>query len=171
MAPERVQDDVVVTLQYKLRLDDGTLVEESEPDDPLVYLHGHDNIIPGLEKALDGMKVGETKTVVVEPEEGYGDYDPDDIGRISREGLPDDFAPEVGMLIPIIDEEGSEAEVLIVEMDEEDIVVDFNHPMAGERLHFEVEITDLREATAEELDHGHAHVGDDFEHNGDGHRG
>lgn len=170
MAPERVQENVVVTLQYKLRLDDGTLVEESEPDDPLIYLHGHDNIIPGLEKALDGMKVGEKKTVVVEPEEGYGDYDPEDIGRISREGLPDDFAPEVGMLIPIIDEEGNEAEVLIVEMDDEDITVDFNHPMAGERLHFEIEITDLREATEEELDHGHAHVGDDFGHNGDGHR-
>jgi FKBP-type peptidyl-prolyl cis-trans isomerase SlyD len=167
MAPDTVKDDVVVTLQYKLRLDDGTLVEESELDDPLMYLHGHENIIPGLEDALTGMHVGEKKSVVVEPEDGYGEYDPQDIGRLSREGMPDDFDPEVGMLIPIIDEEGNEAEVLIVEMDDEDITVDFNHPMAGERLHFEVEITDLREPTPDELAHGHVH--DDSDHSGNGH--
>jgi FKBP-type peptidyl-prolyl cis-trans isomerase SlyD len=161
MAPDKVQDNAVVTLQYKLRLDDGTLVEESEPDDPLVYLHGHENIIPGLEKALTGMRVGEHKSVEVDPEEGYGDYDPADVGRITRAGLPEEFQPEVGMLIPIIDEDGNEAEVLIIEMDDVDITVDFNHPMAGERLHFEVEVTDIREPTPEELDHGHVHLDDD----------
>src|SRR5688572_9072940 len=124
MAPDKVQDDAVVTLQYKLRLDDGTLVEESEPDDPLVYLHGHENIIPGLENALTGLKIGDKKSVVVDPEDGYGEYDPADVGRINRVGLPDDFQPEVGMLIPIIDEDGNEAEVLIIELDDDDITVD-----------------------------------------------
>jgi FKBP-type peptidyl-prolyl cis-trans isomerase SlyD len=161
MTPEKVQDDAVVTLQYKLRLDDGTLVEESEPDDPLVYLHGHENIIPGLENALTGMKIGDRKSVDVDPEDGYGDYDPADVGRINRVGLPEEFQPEVGMLIPILDEDGNEAEVLIIEMDDDDITVDFNHPMAGERLHFEVEVTGLREPTPEELDHGHVHMDDD----------
>jgi FKBP-type peptidyl-prolyl cis-trans isomerase SlyD len=171
MAPDKVKDDVVVTLQYTLRLDDGTLVEESEPDDPLVYLHGHENIIPGLEKELAGLRVGDRKSVVVDPEEGYGDYDPEDIGRISKDGLPDEFEPEVGMLVPIIDEEGNEAEVLIIEITDEDLIVDFNHPMAGERLHFDVEITELREATPEELDHGHAHFDDDPMHSPNGHEG
>jgi FKBP-type peptidyl-prolyl cis-trans isomerase SlyD len=172
MPPEKIQENAVVTLQYKLRLDDGTLVEESEPDDPLVYLHGHENIIPGLEKELAGMRVGDRKTIVVDPEEGYGDYDPEDIGRISKEGLPDEFDPEVGMLVPIIDEEGNEAEVLIIEITDEDLIVDFNHPMAGERLHFEVEITGIREAEEEELEHGHVHMDDDDDfHSENGHHG
>jgi FKBP-type peptidyl-prolyl cis-trans isomerase SlyD len=157
MTPDKVTKDVVVSLQYKLRLDDGTLAEESEPDDPLMYLHGYDNIIPGLERALEGMRVGESRTVIVEPLDGYGEYDPDDVGRLSRSDLPPGFVAEVGMILPVVDEMGHEGEVEVVEIEDDSIVVDFNHPMAGERLEFEVEITELREASAEELDHGHVH--------------
>lgn len=157
MALDKIAKDVVVELQYKLRLDDGTLVEESTPDDPLVYLHGHDNIIPGLERQLEGMRVGEKKTITVEPEEAYGEYNEDDIGRISLDEIPADFEPEIGMLLPVIDDEGNEDEVEIVEMEDDAIIVDFNHPLAGERLAFEVEVTGLRAADAEELDHGHVH--------------
>jgi len=157
MAADKVAKDVVVTLQYKLMLDDGELVEESEQDDPLMYLHGHQNIIPGLEEALEGMTVGEKKTVIVEPEDGYGEYDPEDMGRIDRSELPPDFEPEAGMVIEVTDDDGDEAEAVIVEVDDEGILLDFNDPMAGERLHFEVEITGLRAATSEELDHGHVH--------------
>ncbi len=157
MAPETVAKDVVVSLQYKLRLDDGTLVEESSEHDPLVYLHGHKNIVPGLERALEGMRVGERKTVVVEPQDAYGEYDPDDVGRLSRDQLPAGFVPEVGMFLPVVDETGRESEVEIVSIEEDALILDFNHPMAGERLQFEVEITGLRAANPEELDHGHAH--------------
>ncbi len=157
MAAEKVEQDVVVTLQYKLSLDDGELVEESEQDDPLMYLHGHQNIIPGLEEALEGMSIGEKKNIIVEPEDGYGEYDAEDMGRIERDDLPAEFDPEPGMVIEVTDDDGAEAEAVIVEVDDDGILLDFNHPMAGERLHFEVEITGLRAATAEELDHGHVH--------------
>ncbi len=157
MGPDRVAKDVVVELQYKLRLDDGTLVEESTPDDPLVYLHGHENIIPGLERQLEGMRIGEKKKVVVEPEEAYGEYDENDIGRINMSEIPDDFEPEIGMLLPVIDDEGNEDEVEVVDIEDGALIVDFNHPLAGERLEFEVEITGLRIADSEELDHGHVH--------------
>lgn len=157
MAPDKIAKGVVVELQYKLRLDDGTLVEESTSDDPLVYLHGHDNIIPGLERQLEGMRVGEKKTVIVQPEEAYGEYNEDDIGRISLDEIPTNFEPEIGMLLPVIDDEGNEDEVEIVEIEDDAIIVDFNHPLAGERLEFEVEVTGLRAADAEELDHGHVH--------------
>jgi FKBP-type peptidyl-prolyl cis-trans isomerase SlyD len=157
MAADKVAKDLVVTLQYKLSLDDGELVEESEQDDPLMYLHGHQNIIPGLEEALEGMSVGDKKTVIVEPEDGYGEYDPDDTGRIELSELPADFDPEPGMIIEVTDDEGMEAEAIILEVDDDGILLDFNHPMAGEVLHFEVEITGLRAPTAEELDHGHVH--------------
>ena len=75
MAPDKIEKDVVVSLQYKLSLDDGTTVEFSEEADPLVYLHGHDQIIPGLESGLAGLKVGDKKQITVEPADGYGDYD------------------------------------------------------------------------------------------------
>ncbi len=157
MAPDKVGKNVVVSLQYRLRIDDGTLVEESEQDDPLMYLHGHDNIIPGLERALEGMRVGEKQAVIVEPEDGYGDYDPEDIGELKRSDFPPNVPPTVGMIVPIIDDEGNEGEAEVVEVDGDTVVLDFNHPLAGERLHFEIEITGLRDATSEELAHGHVH--------------
>ncbi len=164
MTPDRVEKDVVVSLQYKLWLDDDTLAEESEADDPLVYLHGHDNIIPGLEQALDGLRVGDTKTVVVEPEDGYGEYDPDNADEINRGELPEGFEPEVGMLLSIEDGAGNQLVAEVAEVSEDTILLDFNHPMAGEILRFDVVITGLRQATPEELDHGHVHADDHHHH-------
>lgn len=157
MQPEKVGKDVVVSLQYKLWLDDGELVEETLADEPLMYLHGHDNIIPGLEQALEGMRVGETKKVVVEPKDAYGEYDPDDVEEISRAALPPELKPEIGMVLTIVDERGRSFDAVLKDMDEDSITLDFNHPMAGERLTFEVMITGLRAASAEELAHGHVH--------------
>ncbi len=157
MMPETVRKDVVVSLQYKLWLDDGELVEETLADEPLVYLHGHDNIIPGLERALEGMRVGESKKVVVEPEDAYGEYDPEDVEKVSRAALPPELKPTVGMVLTIVDDRGNMYDAVLTDMDEETITLDFNHPMAGERLTFEVTITGLRAASAEELEHGHVH--------------
>ncbi|GAB4481724.1 MAG: peptidylprolyl isomerase [Anaerolineae bacterium] len=156
--PDKVTQNAVVSLQYRLYLDeDGSLVEESQPGDDLVYLHGHNNIISGLENALTGMTVGERKTVIVEPEDAYGEYDPDDTLEIDRSELPGDFEPEVGMVLEIEEDSGHVTEAEVVAIDDETITLDFNHPLAGERLRFEVTITSLRDATPEELRHGHAH--------------
>lgn len=159
MTPERIAQDVVVSLHYKLRLDDGNLVEESETDDPLVYLHGHQNIIPGLESALGGMAVGEKKMVTVEAADAYGEYDSDDVESVPRSQLPKDFDPVVGEMISVRDQEGNPYFAQVAEVGTDEIMLDFNHPMAGKRLHFEVTITTLRAATAEELEHGHVHDG------------
>ena len=157
MPPEKIAKDVVVTLQYKLSLDDGEVVEESTADEPLVYLHGHDNIIPGLERALEGLRVGDRKVVVVEPADAYGDYDPDEVDELGIDELPPGFEPEVGMLLSVQDEEGNEFIAQVTDVTKETVTLDFNHPMAGERLHFDVEVTGLRSATPEELKHGHVH--------------
>ncbi len=162
MAPDTIEKDVVVTLEYKLSLDDGTTVEFSDETDPLVYLHGHDQIIPGLERELAGLKVGDKKSIAVEPDDGYGDYDPDDFDELPRTELPAGFEPEVGMLLEVHDEDDEDDLAMITAVTDDHITLDYNHPMAGKRLHFEVTILGLRPATAEEVAHGHAH--DDQHH-------
>lgn len=157
MAPEQIDRDVVVSLQYKLSLDDGTVVEESEHGDPLVYLHGYGNIVVGLERELEGMKVGESKAVVVESADAYGEYDPEDIEEVSRAEMPPDFEPEVGMLLEVHDDEEDDYVAVVKEITEGGMLLDFNHPLAGERLHFDITVEGLRAASAEEMAHGHAH--------------
>ena len=152
-----IGQDVVVTLQYRLTLDDGELVEETAEDDPLIYLHGHENIIPGLEDALAGMSVGEQKQVTVEAADAYGEYDPDEVEEVSRSDLPSDLQPEVGMLLALRDEHDNQDIALVTEVEEDAITLDFNHPLAGQRLHFDVTISELRDPTDEELAHGHVH--------------
>jgi FKBP-type peptidyl-prolyl cis-trans isomerase SlyD len=163
MSHNTISHDVVVTLHYRLTLDDGSLVEESSADDPLSYLHGYDNIIPGLEEALDGMSIGEKKLVVVEPDDAYGEYDPDEVVEVDRADLPPDLQPEIGMMLAVPDEDGDHDVAQVTEVEADYITLDFNHPLAGQRLHFDVTIAELRDPTAEELEHGHVHDGNDDE--------
>ncbi|HOA24756.1 MAG: peptidylprolyl isomerase [Aggregatilineales bacterium] len=156
MVPQRIDDDVVVELQYKL-WSDGELIEESEADDPLVYLHGHDNIIPGLERELYGLSIGEEKEIVVSPEDGYGYRDPTNVEEVSLDELPLGFRPEPGMLLEVQDEDGNVYVAQVEDVGENTVTLDFNHPMAGKELRFQVRVTALREPTEEELEHGHVH--------------
>jgi FKBP-type peptidyl-prolyl cis-trans isomerase SlyD len=164
MTPERVDQDVVVSIQYRLTSDDGTLLEESQAGDPLVYMHGHDNIITGLERELTGMAVGEAKTIIVEPADGYGEYDPEDMERVSKSEMPSGFEPEVGMLLEVHDDEDEDYVAIIKEVTDDGMLLDFNHPLSGQRLHFDVTVEELRAATSEEVAHGHAHSDDDANH-------
>jgi FKBP-type peptidyl-prolyl cis-trans isomerase SlyD len=158
-----IAKDKVVSIEYRLHLGDGKIIDESEPGDPLVYLHGYEEIVPGLEKALEGKKVGESLKVQVPPEEGYGEYDPEGVQEVPREEFPADMELEEGGIVTATDEEGDEVEFLVKEVRPKTVVVDFNDPLAGKTLHFEVTVREVREATAEELEHGHAH-GPDHEH-------
>lgn len=155
-----IQHNSVVGMHYTLKNDAGEVIDSSEGDAPLTFLQGHGNIIHGLERALAGLKVGDTKDVVVEPEDGYGEYDEELVQEVpisAFEGIED---LEVGMQFHA-DTDGGLIPVTVVEIADDLITVDGNHELAGERLHFAVRIDSIREATEEELAHGHIHGEDD----------
>jgi FKBP-type peptidyl-prolyl cis-trans isomerase SlyD len=155
-----IAKDRVVSIEYKLHLGDGKLIDESDPGDPLVYLHGYEEIVPGLEKALEGKKTGDSLKVQVSPEEGYGEFDPDGVEEVPRDEFPPEMELEEGGIVTATDEDGDDVEFLVKELRDngKTVVVDFNHPLAGKTLHFEVTVREVRAATAEELEHGHAHA-------------
>jgi FKBP-type peptidyl-prolyl cis-trans isomerase SlyD len=150
MAADRIEKDVVVGINYRLTLDDGTEVDASHGRSPLEYLHGHGNLIPGLERALEGLGVGAELDVSFEPDEGYGTHDPTRIVEVTREQLG--FEPEVGTVVAARLPDGREQHLLIAEVEGESVTLDGNHPLAGQTLHFEVSVATLREPTAEELE-------------------
>lgn len=156
-----VAKDKVVDLDYKLTVK-GEVLDQSEPGEPLVYLHGHSNIIPGLERALEGKAVGDSLQVTVQPEEGYGERDEDAIEELSREDFDDDI--EVGATYYAQAEDGSVIPFTVMAVDGDHVQVDFNPPLAGEVLNFDVKVLAVRDATPDELEHGHAHTPDMHDH-------
>ncbi len=153
-----VADDMVVRLDYTLTLSNGEVYDSSADSGPLEYLQGHGQLIAGLEEALYDMAVGDEKDVVVTPDVGYGEYDPDGVQSIPRDIFPPEMELEPGMSIDLYDEDADEElEASIEEVDEDTVMVNFNHPLAGETLSFHVRIEGIRPATPEELEHGHAH--------------
>ena len=155
---QTIADNKVATVAYRLTVD-GEIIDEATADDPLEYLHGAENIVPGLEKALTGKKVGDKLTVTLQPEEAYGEYDPEDTELLDRADLPEDI--EVGMELLLEDEEGNFFEVTIAEIKDDEVLVDFNYPLAGKVVTYEVEVLDIRDADDDEIAHGHVH-GDAF---------
>jgi FKBP-type peptidyl-prolyl cis-trans isomerase SlyD len=153
----KIAKDCVVSIDYRLHLGDGKTIDESEPGDPLIYLQGHEQVVPGLEKALEGKDVGESLKVTVTPDEGYGDYEPEGVEEVARDEFPPDLELKEGGIVSATDEEGDEVDFLVKEVRPNTVVVDFNHPLAGKTLHFEVTVREVRAATPEELEHGHAH--------------
>lgn len=157
-----VADDTVVQIDYTLTLVDGEVYDSSAESGPLEYLHGHEQLIPGLEAALAGMRAGESKEVVVTPDVGYGEYDPEAVELVPYDAIPSEMDLEVGMTIDLYDEENEqEIEAQVAEIGDDGVVLDLNHPLAGETLHFSVKVIGVRDATAEEIAHGHAHGEDD----------
>lgn len=153
-----VIDDTVVSLDYSLRLDSGEEIDSSSEGEPLQFIQGQEQIIPGLENALYGMVVGEEKKITIDPEEGYGEYESENFLMMPRDSFPPDMALVVGERLFVRDSESDqEYPAYIAEVGDESVKLDFNHPLAGETLHFEVKITAIRDATSEELDHGHVH--------------
>jgi len=142
----------VVTLNYTLRNDEGELLDG--PDQAIEYLHGFGNIIPGLENALEGAQPGNRQSVVVEPADAYGDVDPTAIITLPTDTVPEGMLVEVGMQV-IGDTPSGPVQLTVREVTEDAIVVDANHPLAGVRLHFDVEVVDVRAASEEELAQGY----------------
>lgn len=153
-----IKKDRVVTLEYSLRDAAGEVIDSSEGGEPLVYLHGNENIIPGLEKHLEGKTDGDSIKCVVPAAEGYGERDEGLIFKVTRSQFGPKADVKVGMQFAAHGEEGEQI-VTVVGIEGDDVTIDANHPLAGEELHFNVKVVGVREATAEELDHGHVHSG------------
>ncbi|AGC45381.1 FKBP-type peptidylprolyl cis-trans isomerase SlyD [Myxococcus stipitatus DSM 14675] len=153
----KITKDSVVSIDFKLHLGDGEVIDESDAGDPLVYLQGHEQLVPGLEKALEGKVKGDAFSVVVPPEEGYGPYDDEGIEVVPRDMFPPDLKLEAGGILTAEDPDGDEVEFLVKSVNEKEVTVDYNHPLAGKTLHFAGKVTDVRAASKEELEHGHAH--------------
>ncbi|MBI5851074.1 MAG: peptidylprolyl isomerase [Planctomycetes bacterium] len=147
----------VVSIHYKLTLDDGSVVDSSAGGEPLDYLHGTQSIVVGLERALEGRTIGERFDVAVSPEDGYGLPDPNAVQDVPRRVFPPDANLRVGMSFQARDENQNPIMGTIRKMVDDQITVDFNHPLAGRRLHFAIEVSGVREATAQERSHGHVH--------------
>lgn len=154
--PTVVADDVVVSMDYTLTVN-GEILDSSEGEEPLEFLQGHQNIVPGLERELYGMKVGESKQVKVEPEDGYGLVDKDAFLEISRNEFPEDIPLEPGVELDLRDDDGEIMSATIASVEGDMVLLDLNHPLAGATLDFDVKITGLRLPSAEELEHGHVH--------------
>ncbi|NWF70595.1 MAG: peptidylprolyl isomerase [Chloroflexi bacterium] len=159
MAVEKIADGVVVSIAYVLKVD-GQEVERADADDPIEYLHGAANIVPGLEEALNGRAVGDKFSVTVAPEDGYGPYDKTEVERIPRKDIPGVEQLKRGMMVEMEDDEGYIYEATVMEITKDSVVLDFNHTLAGKTLNFDVEVVGLREADEEEIAHGHAHSED-----------
>ncbi|HBY97808.1 MAG: peptidylprolyl isomerase [Ardenticatenaceae bacterium] len=164
MAEEKVRDGLVVGIDYVMTLSDGEVVDTTEGEEPLEILQGAGEVVEGLEKALYGLHVGDSKHVVVSPEEGFGEREEGSEMAMPRSEFPRDFELEEGMEIYVqTDEDDEPVPVYVVSVDRNEVVVDFNHPLAGETLHFDVTVRSLRPPTEEELAHGHAHDDDEWD--------
>lgn len=145
----------VVTFHYKLTAD-GDFVESSEGQEPVAYLHGRNNIVPGLENGLRGRRAGDELTVTVEPEDAYGPRNPSAVQRVPIKHLIRPGKLAADDVVTVNTNEGPRR-ATVLKVGRFNVDVDFNHPLAGRQLQFEVRIVDVRDATSEEIAHGHAH--------------
>lgn len=152
----QIAENTVATFHYRLTDANDELIDRSEEGQPLAYLHGKGNIIPGLERAMEGKSSGDKFSVTLEPADAYGDYDDNLLYKMKRDQFTGVDELEVGMQFQAKFPDGEHI-ATISEIDGDDITVDGNHELAGETLNFEIEVTDVRAATDEELAHGHPH--------------
>jgi FKBP-type peptidyl-prolyl cis-trans isomerase SlyD len=174
MTIEKIENGVVVRLAYTLTVD-GEVVDQAETEEPLEYLHGAENIVPGLETALIGKKVGDKVNVTLTPDQAYGDYDEDEVEEVDKADIDQADELQTGMLIEAEDDEGYVTFGLVREITADTIILDFNPPLAGKTLTYDVQVVGLREADKDELAHGHPHslhshfqhADDDFDYDDD----
>jgi FKBP-type peptidyl-prolyl cis-trans isomerase SlyD len=159
--PATIIDNVVVALDYTLTVE-GSVVDTSEGDGPIRFIQGQGQIIPGLEQALYGMTMGESKDVVIPPKDGYGEEDPGAYTDIPSDEFPSEIPLELGVELELKNTSGDILEASIASVSEESVRLNFNHPLAGKILNFSVKVVELRYPTQDELDHGHVH--DDESH-------
>ncbi len=152
-----IKKNSVVTLKYCLKNIEGEELDQSTDDEPLSYLHGTGQIVPGLENALSGLKAGDKKEVTIPPGMGYGNIVPELKIKVGRSNFPKGNKIEEGMQFMAEVPDGHQQPFTVKKVEGEDVYLDGNHPLAGQTLHFAVEVLAVRDATKDELSHGHAH--------------
>ncbi len=167
----KITKDKVVSLTYELRLDheDGEIVETLSPEGPLVFLYGSGNLLPKFEENISGLLTGDSFSFNLAATEAYGEKDTDAIVNVpisvfTIDGQIDHQLLQVGKKIPMQDSSGNRLNGSIIEIGTDSVLMDFNHPLAGNKLYFKGQIVDVREATEEELNHGHAIVAGTCDH-------
>jgi FKBP-type peptidyl-prolyl cis-trans isomerase SlyD len=151
-----VSSGKVVEIEYTARLADGEAADSTDGE-PLAYLHGSSDLIAGLERSLEGRPEGDSFVVSIEPKDAFGDYDPELVDEMPRSAFPENAELEEGDEVSVIDEDGDESTGYIANVDGDTVYVDRNHPLAGELLTYEVTVVSIRDATTDELMHGHVH--------------
>ncbi len=151
-----IADGTVVSIHYTLTLEDGTVADSSVGSEPLTYLHGAANIVPGLERQLTGRKPGEKLEADVPPAEGYGEFDPEGEQVVPRKAFPKGEKLQPGMMFHTEGPQGPQP-LWIKEVGEAEVTITYNHPMAGRTLRFAIEVVEVRKASREEMEHGHVH--------------
>jgi FKBP-type peptidyl-prolyl cis-trans isomerase SlyD len=152
----KIRKDAVVCIDYTIRLANGQVVETSVGAEPLTYLHGRRQIVPGVERAVDGLESGASLDIVVPPGEAYGDRDPAGVFVVPRSAFPEGEQVGPGMMFSAHRPDGRSLTFRVIEANDELVLVDTNHPLAGETLHISVQVHDVRAATSEELFSGRA---------------
>lgn len=154
----------VVTMNFTLKDDEGNVMDTTSGQEPFSFISGQNQILPKLEEEVGAMLIGSKKDVVLSPEEGYGVYEKEAVRNVKRSEFPQDAELKEGMGFMATGPDGKQYQFFIKGIEGDDIKVDFNHPMAGKTLHFNVELVNLRDATQEELDHGHVHGAGGHQH-------
>lgn len=151
-----IQNDAVVSIRYTLKDLEGNVLDTNVEGDPLNYLQGHGNIVIGLEEALQGKQSGDNIDVQIPAEKAYGERQPNLEAKIPRDRFPEGADLQVNMHFEAENEHGRHP-FMITEVHDDHVVADGNHPLAGKPLHFQVEVLEVREATSDEIAHGHVH--------------
>jgi FKBP-type peptidyl-prolyl cis-trans isomerase SlyD len=159
----QITKNTVAILDYELKTDEGKVLDTSEGSGPLSYIHGHGNLIPGLEDELEGKAGGDAFQVRVPPEKGYGPRKEEMVQQVERARFPADADIQAGMQFQAQTEHGAHI-VTVVEVEKENVTIDVNHPLAGVALNFDVKVLEVRDATEEELAHGHVHGAGGHDH-------
>jgi len=147
----------VVTLNFTLTDQHGNILDSTEGEQPFSFLSGHQNILPKLESEIDTMLIGSKRTITINAADAYGEYNEDIVQVVGKDEFPPEFLLEVGMQYIASAPDGTKMPFTITEVNDEDVTIDFNHPLAGKDLNFDIELLNVRDATSEEIAHGHVH--------------
>jgi len=153
----QIANDMAVLIHYKVSSIAGEVLDSSEGDEPLAYIQGQGDLVPGLEQALLGKAAGDEVHVTVQPELGYGEREPGKIQTVPRSAFEEGADIQAGMRFQTEDDDGDDVLVTVTSVTDSDVTIDANHPLAGQTLSFDVTIVSVRACTAEELEHGHVH--------------